>query len=369
MSLKDLEFIGHISAQESSEALAPIGRIVDHHYIKSHAIAQEYGGFDKALLAVNSAAPDSLVLAAYAAAVTDKIGFLVAQRPGFTSPTLAARQFATLDHLSNGRAAINVITGGDGGDLQRDGDFLSHDERYERTDEYLDIFRKVWTSSEPFDYDGKYYKVQDNLTAVKPLQKPHLPIYFSGASDAAVKVAARHADVYMMWGEPVADIRQRIAGVRAAAAAYGRADQIRYSLSLRPILGATEAEAWARADRILQAARERLARGKPRRNNGAKTNVGSDRLVEVASRGKVQDKRLWTEIAALTGAAGNSTSLVGTPEQVAEAVLDYYDAGVTTFLFRGFEPQRDAVEYGQLLLPRIRALVAGRQAQGSQRAA
>ena len=369
MSLKDLEFIGHISAQESSEALAPVGRIVDHHYIKSHSIAQEYGGFDKALLAVNSAAPDSLVLAAYAAAVTDKIGFLVAQRPGFTSPTLAARQFATLDHLSNGRAAINVITGGDGGDLQRDGDFLPHDERYARTDEYLDIFRKVWTSSEPFSYDGKFYKVEDNLTAVKPLQKPHVPIYFSGASDAAVRVAAKHADVYMMWGEPVADIRERIAGVRAAAAAYGRADQIRYSLSLRPILGATEAEAWARADRILQAARERLAQGRPRRNNGAKTNVGSDRLVEVASRGKVQDKRLWTEIAALTGAAGNSTSLVGTPEQVAEAVLDYYDAGVTTFLFRGFEPQRDAVEYGQLLLPRIRALVAEREAQRSQRAA
>ncbi|WP_437882070.1 LLM class flavin-dependent oxidoreductase [Pseudomonas sp. LRF_L74] len=355
-----LEFIGLIGPQEGSESQAPRGPIVDVEFVKAFAQAQEYGGFDKALLAVNTSAPDSMILASYVAALTDKLGLLVAHRPGFQAPTFAARQFATLDHLSGGRASINVITGGDSGDLQRDGDFLDKDARYARTEEYLDIFRKTWTSTEPFDHHGEHYRVEDNLTLVKPIQKPHVPIYFSGASDAAVEVAAKHADVYMMWGEPVEQIRERIAKVRKAAAKYGREKHIRFSLSLRPILGATEDEAWARAERILEDARAliNLRQSKRRDKNFGTSNAGSSRLVELASQRKVHDKRLWTEIAALTGAAGNSTSLVGTADQVAEAALDYYNVGVTTFLFRGFEQLRDAVEYGQDLLPRIRALVA-----------
>ncbi|ACO78376.1 alkanesulfonate monooxygenase [Azotobacter vinelandii CA] len=355
-----LEFIGFIGPQEASESLAARGPQVDREFIKAFAQAQEYGGFDKALLAVNTSVPDSLVLASYAAAHTERLGLLVAHRPGFQAPTFAARQFATLDQLSNGRAAINVITGGDSGDLQRDGELLADkDERYRRTDEYLDVFKKTWTSTEPFDHQGKYYQITDNLTQVKPVQKPHLPIFFSGASDAAVEVAAKHADVYMMWGEPVENIRERIAQVRKAAAKYGRDKHIRFSLSLRPILGATEEEAWARSQRILESATRLVNQqgGWRRFKEGAKSNVGAERLVDFSRQRPVHDKRLWTEIAALTGAAGNSTSLVGTPDQVAEAALDYYNVGVTTFLFRGFDPLRDAVEYGQELLPRIRKLV------------
>lgn len=203
--------------------------------------------------------------------------------------------------------------------------------------------------------------MEDNLTLVKPVGK--LPVYFSGASDAAVEVAARHADVYMMWGEPLEQVRERIAQVRKAAARYGREHHIRFSLSLRPILGATQEEAWARAERILADAQQRISirQGKRREKNFGKSNAGSERLVQLAAERKVHDTRLWTEIAALGGGAGNSTSLVGTPEQVAEAALAYYELGVSTFLFRGFEQLRDAVEYGQELIPRIRALVAQQQ--------
>jgi len=363
-----LEFIGFIGGNEQSESLSARGPIVDTTYIKTIARAQEYAGFDKVLIAVSSATPDSFALGAYAAAVTDTIGLLVAQRPGFTAPTLAARQLATLDQLSHGRASINVITGGDGGDLQKDGDWLEHDARYERTDEYLDVQRKVWTETTPFSYEGKHFRVKNNLTAVKPLQKPYIPIYFSGASDAAVKVAAKHADVYMMWGEPLAQIKERIAQVRAAAAEYGRENHIRFSLSVRPILGATEAEAWARAERILASAKALYEDSSIKQLRGVNTNVGSDRLIDAAKRAKVHDERLWTEIAGLTAAAGNSTALVGTPEQVAEAAFKYYELGVTTFLFRGFEPLRDIVEYGQELIPRVRERVAAHQ-QISQRKA
>ncbi|MBD1551256.1 LLM class flavin-dependent oxidoreductase [Pseudomonas typographi] len=353
-----LEFIGLVGPQESSESQAARGPLVDLPFIRAFAQAQEYGGFDQVLLAVHTSSPDSLILATHIAAVTDKLGLLVAHRPGFQAPTFAARQFATLDQLSGGRAAINVITGGDSGDLQRDGDYLDKDARYARTSEYLEVMKQVWTQTQPFAHHGEHYRVEDNLTRVKPVKG--IPLYISGASDAAVEVAARHADVYMMWGEPLAQVRERIAKVREAAAQYGREKHIRFSLSLRPILGATEEEAWARAERILEEARVNVAQrqGGRRDRNFGKSNAGSERLVALAGQRKVHDKRLWTEIAALTGAAGNSTSLVGTPEQVAEAVLEYYKLGVTTFLFRGFDQLRDAVEYGQYLLPEIRSQVA-----------
>ncbi len=346
-----LEFIGLVGAHEASESDAGNGQVVDLPFIKAFAQTQAYAGFDKVLLAVNTRAPDSMIIASYVAALTDKLGLLVAHRPGFQAPTFAARQFATLDQLSQGRAAINVITGGDSGDLQRDGDFLDKESRYARSGEYLEVMKQVWTSPQPFSFEGDFYQVRDNFTEVKPYQKPRVPIYFS---DAAVEVAARHADVYMMWGEPLEQVKERIAQVRAAAQKYGREDQIRFSLSLRPVLGTTDEEAWQRADHLLAQAQATIG-GKAIQPD---SNTGSQRLYQLATARKVYDSCLWTGIAALSGAAGNSTSLVGAPETVAEAALEYYKIGVTTFLFRGFDQLRDAADYGRLLLPKIRERVA-----------
>lgn len=354
-----LEFIGLVGAHEASESDPGNGQTVDLPFIKAFAQTQEYAGFDKVLLAVNSRAPDSMIIASYVAALTDKLGLLVAHRPGFQAPTFAARQFATLDQLSQGRAAINVITGGDSGDLQRDGDFLDKERRYARSGEYLAVMKQVWASQQPFSHKGAFYQVEDNLTEVKPWHKPRVPIYFSGASSAAVEVAAQHADVYMMWGEPLEQVKARIAEVRAAAKKVGREDQIRFSLSLRPILGATDEEAWQRADHLLAQAQANIG-GKAIQPD---SNAGSQRLYQLATARKVYDRCLWTGIAALSGAAGNSTSLVGSPQTVADAALEYYKLGITTFLFRGFDQLRDAAEYGRLLLPAIRARVAAYEAE------
>jgi len=195
---------------------------------------------------------------------------------------------------------------------------------------------------------------------VRPLQKPHLPIYFGGSSDIAIEVAGRHADVYAFWGETLDQARDTIARVRAAVVSAGRKpDSIRFSLSLRPVLGDTEAEAWDRARGILDTIRQlrgdAFGQGEPKPQS-----VGSRRLLEAAKGGAVRDKRLWTEVAAAVGAGANTTGLVGTPEQVAEALLDYHALGVTTFLIRGFDPIRDAAEYGRKLLPWVRAAVGHR---------
>jgi alkanesulfonate monooxygenase len=262
----------------------------------------------------------------------------------------------TLDHFTGGRVSLNIVTGGSDADLARDGDRSLKDDRYRRTDEFLDIMRAVFTSDTPFDYEGEFYQVKNAFSDVKPLQRPSIPIYFGGASGPAVPVGAKHADVYMFWGEPVADIKERMAAVRAAAPP-GRFPA--FSLSVRPILGQTEAEAWDKAHAYLE---QIVAhRGAPLSSAPA---AGSQRLLARAAEQDVFDDRLWMAIAAATGAGANTSALVGTPEQVADSLLRYYDAGVTSILIRGFEPLEDAREFGRELIPLVRDQVSRRERAG-----
>jgi alkanesulfonate monooxygenase len=356
-----VDFIGMISHRLASEVIAPRGPIFDHELIRDFAQAHERAGFDRILIGYYSNAPDGFLVAAHAAASTERLGLLLAHRPGFVAPTVAARKLATLDHLSRGRLALHCISGGSDVDQKKDGDYVGHDERYRRSDEYLEILKRIWTSETPVDHAGTFYRFEGALSDIRPLQQPHIPIYFGGASDAAVEVGAKHAETYMVWGEPLADVRAMIAQVRAAAARYGRTP--RFSVSVRPILGPTEEAAWARARGILEAIG--INRDVP---PVRPQSTGSQRLLDAAARGEVHDRCLWTPIAAATGARGNTTALVGTPETVAAALLDYYDAGATTLLIRGFDPLNDVVAWGEQLLPLVHAEVARRDHLAASRA-
>jgi alkanesulfonate monooxygenase len=364
--IMSVEFIGFIGAQNGSEIHPPSGPAIDLKHIEATARAHEDGGFDRALVAFGSSSPESQHIAAHAAALTTRLGLMIAHRPGFTAPTLAARQLATLDQLTGGRIAVHIITGGSDDEMARDGDHTTKDVRYARTDEYLEIVRQEWSSEKPFDYKGKFYEVKQAFGGVKPVVNNHLPIYFGGSSEEAIPVAGKHADIYALWGETQAQVREAISRVRTAAAKHGRT--VKFSLSLRPVLAATEEAAWARADDIVARTRAlREAAGLPISGH-APANAGSQRLLQAAGQGSRLDKRLWTGVAAITGAAGNSTGLVGTPEQVAEGLLDYYDLGVTTFLIRGFDPLEDAIAYGRDLIPLVRDLVAQREAEPARAA-
>ncbi len=354
MSLQIHGMIGH---RLSSEIIAPVGPVFDKDYIRAFAQAHEQAGFDRILVGYWSEQPDGFLVSALAGLATSRLGLLLAHRPGFVAPTLAARKLATLDALLDGRLALNVISGGSDAEQRKDGDFLDHDQRYARTDEFLEVVRKTWTAERPFDHEGRFYKVEKAYSAIKSEQQPHIPVFFSGASEAAIQVAGKHADVYMLWGESLANTRQLVERVRAEAAANGRT--IAFSLSFRPIVAETEEAAWAKAETILQQARERIARtGAP---EGKPQSAGAQRLREEAARGERLDRRLWTGIAGLVGGGQNSTALVGTPEQVADALLDYYDLGIEQFLIRGFDPLNDAIEYGRELIPTLRAKVAERE--------
>jgi alkanesulfonate monooxygenase len=175
-----VELIGMIATREQSETRPARGAVIDRHYVRTIALVHEKSGFDHVLVAQGSQSVDAFLVTSYAAAVTDKLGLLLAHRPGFVAPTLAARKLATLDHFSGGRVAVHIITGGADDEMRRDGDFLGKDGRYARTDEYLDIIRRIWTSDQPIDHHGAFYHVEQGFCEVKPLQKPHLPIYFGG---------------------------------------------------------------------------------------------------------------------------------------------------------------------------------------------
>ncbi|KAB8314841.1 LLM class flavin-dependent oxidoreductase [Tolypothrix campylonemoides VB511288] len=362
-----VEFIGMIGTRPASELNSPAvsltGGTVNPDYVRKFAKVHEDGGFDRVLVGYSSTGPDGFNVVSYAASVTERLKFLLAHRPGFVSPTLAARKLATLDHFTQGRIAVHIITGSSDAEQQRDGDWLDHDTRYRRTDEYLDIIRRVWTSAEPFDYEGEFYRLKNAFSDVKPLQKPYIPIYFGGASGAAVTVGAKHSNVYAFWGEPLAAIKQRIAEVKAAAPP---GKPLRFSVSLRPILGETEERAWERARYILSRIRQTRADAGLQLPVGVAARpqaIGSQRLLEFAQESEIHDKRLWTPVAAATGAYGNTTALVGTPEQVAESLVDYYEAGVTTLLIRGFEPVEDAIAYGRDVIPLVRLEVQRREQQ------
>lgn len=352
-----VKFIGYIGFNDNSEIHAANRlRVLDRDYVDAAARAQEEGGFDRVLIPFGSASPESQIVAAHAAAITSKLGFLVAHRPGFTQPTLAARQLATLDQLSGGRVAVHIITGGADDEMARDGDVDSHKAtRYQRTDEYLDVLRREWTEAQPFDHSGHFFQARGAFSAIKP---DNLPVFFGGSSPEAIEVAGRHADVYALWGETLAQVHDVVRTVRHAAARHGRHPG--FSLSLRPVIADTEEAAWKKADAIVEQVRAvREAAGLPTTGHRP-PNAGSLRLLETARSGR-RDTRLWTGVAALTGAAGNSTGLVGTPEQVADAMLEYYDIGIDHFLIRGFEPLADAIQYGRELLPLVLAKAAQRE--------
>lgn len=357
-----VEFVGMIGTRPASELDGPeadlIGGTIDPDFVRTFVKAHEDSGFDQVLIGYSSSSADGLGIASYCASVTDRIQFMVAHRPGFVAPTLAARKFATLDHFAKGRVTMNIITGGSDSEQHRDGDYEDKATRYRRTDEYLDIVNRVWTSDTPFDFKGEFYNVEAAFSEVKPYEDNHIPIFFGGASEDAVRVAARRADVYMMWGEPLANVKQRIDEVKAAAAAEGRPAP-RFSLSTRPIIAATEAAAWEKANRFLSRIRE--VRGQPAGGRWSGNEaVGSQRLLVAAAEKDLYDRNLWMPIAAATGAGGNTTALVGTPDQVAASLLDYYDLGINTLLIRGFNVLEDAVDYGREIIPLVRTEVAKR---------
>lgn len=324
------------------------GREVSLGYLRQIAQAADQLGYYGVLLPTGRSCEDSWVVASALVPTTERLRFLVAVRPGLQSPTVAARMTATLDRISNGRLLINVVTGGDPVENKGDGIFLPHDQRYEVTREFLDAYKRL-LSGENVELHGKHIRIEGGQLLFEPLQTPHPPLYFGGSSAAGIEVAAHSVDKYLTWGEPPAQVADKIATVRAAAENAGR--HLTFGIRLHVIVRETDEAAWAAADKLIEHLDDETIAA-AQRTFERMDSVGQRRMAELhgGRRDKLEvSPNLWAGVGLVRGGAG--TALVGGPETVAKRIREYMEAGVDTFIFSGYPHLEEAYRFGELVLP------------------
>jgi alkanesulfonate monooxygenase len=334
-------------------------RTNDIGYLASVAQAADSLGFDGVLLPTGGLNEDTIVVASALCALTRRLRFLVAVRPGLISPILAARITASLDRVSNGRASLNIVTGSGHADFE--GLPLSHAERYELTGEWLSVYRAAF-ESKPVTFQGRYVHVESGKNLLAPVQRPYPPIYFGGSSEAALAIAAQHVDVYLSWGEPPHLLAPKLDAVRTRAASLGRT--VRFGLRAHVIVRETEEQAWSEADRLIERlSDEQIARAQAA--FGASESEGQRRMAQLHG-GRREALRigrsLWAGVGLVRGGAG--TAFVGDPHYIAQAIQEYRDLGVDTFILSGYPHLEEAYRTAELLFP-----VLGLASPGFQTAA
>jgi alkanesulfonate monooxygenase len=327
-------------------------RSVDYDYLKQIAVAADTLGYDGVLLPTGRSCEDAWVTASSLIGATRRLKFLVAIRPGISSPGLSVRMASTFDRLSNGRLLINVVTGGDQAELEADGLRADHTERYEITDEFLRIWRASLAGEggdAGFDFEGKHLKVKGAKTLYPPVQKPYPPLYFGGSSGPAHDLAAEQVDVYLTWGEPPAAVAEKIADIRAKAEKHGR--KLKFGIRLHVIVRETNQAAWKAAEELIShvdddvIARAQAAFGKM-------DSEGQRRMA--ALHGGKRDKlevspNLWAGVGLVRGGAG--TALVGDPETVVARMQEYADLGIETFILSGYPHLEESYRFAELVFP------------------
>lgn len=283
-----IEFLGMGAGNDSTETSPATTAFFDPSYAATIARVHEDNNWDHVLFAYNSTTQDPSVHATWVAANTERIQLRLAHRPNVSHPTFAARSFLTLDHIAQGRLTVHFITGGSQADQAREGDYLAKDARYARTQEYMRIVRRAW-SGEPFDWNGEHYRFEDFASGLTPFNGKRPGISFGGSSEAAWSVGAAEADIYALFGEPLADAAAQQGQILSRAAALGRTEPLRWQIAFRPIVAATDELAWEKARSILGTFQSRRVAGEvidPVRHYASKPEAaGTQRLLAAAERG------------------------------------------------------------------------------------
>ena len=325
-------------------------RHVSLGYFSQIAKAADELGYFGVLLPTGRSCEESWVIASAMVPLTRRLRFLVAIRPGLTEPSFAARSAATLDRLSEGRLLVNVVTGGDPTELRGDGVFLDHAERYEVTDEFLTIWRGLMQGAK-VNFQGKHLRIEDGVLLYPPVSRPYPPLYFGGSSAAGNEVAARHVDVYLTWGEPPAQVAEKIANAKAIAARQGRT--LSFGIRLHVIVRETSAEAWRAAEDLISkldddtiaTAQKAFAR---------MDSVGQERMraLHGGRRENLEvSPNLWAGVGLVRGGAG--TALVGNPDEVAERMKEYMALGIDRFILSGYPHLEECYRFAELVFPKL----------------
>lgn len=326
-----------------------LGRSADFPYLKEVAQAVDRLGYEGVLLPTGQNCEESWVTATGLAAVTEQLKYLVALRPGVVLPAYAARQTAALDRLSRGRLLLNVVVGGNPTELAGDGVFTAHNDRYAQAAEFLTVWRRL-LAGETVDFDGKFYRVEAGRLDFPPVQTPYPPLYLGGSSEAGIDLTAEQIDTYLTWGEPVAQVKEKLDIVRARAAAKGRT--VRFGIRLHFIVRETEDEAWAAAEKLISKISDEQIAAAQARFTKQMDSVGQRRMAELhgGDRGKlVVGPNLWAGVGLVRGGAG--TSLVGTPRQIADRLAEYQEAGAELVIGSGYPHLEEAYRVAELLFP------------------
>ncbi len=330
--------------------LSDFGRAPSTAYLRDIGTTADRLGYDGMLIPTGASCLDPWVAAAALAPVTQRIKLLVALRTSLSGPTMAARQAASLDEALNGRLLLNVVPGGDPRELAADGAFFSHDGRYRNADEFLTVWKRLM-AGQTVDFHGEHVHVEGARNYHPGPKAPHPPLYFGGSSPAAHDLAGKYVDFYLTWGEPPEAVAEKIADVRARAAAHGRT--VRFCIRLHAIVRETEAEAWAAADRLIsRLTDDDIARAQA--NYASMDSVGQSRMA--ALHGGRRDRlevapNLWAGVGLVRGGAG--TALVGNPDTVVARMRAYQDLGIETFVMSGYPHLEEAIRFAELVFPRI----------------
>jgi alkanesulfonate monooxygenase len=324
----------------------PSGRPPSVSYLGQIARAAEDVGFEAALTPTGAWCDDAWLSTAMLSQVSERLRFLVAFRPGLTSPFLAAQMAGTFQNLTGGRLLLNVVTGGESHEQRMYGDFEDKDARYARCDEFLTVVRALWRG-ETVDFAGKHLRVEGARLGQVPDPVP--AIYFGGSSPAAGEVAARHADVYLTWGEPPDAVREKVEWIRTLAADEGR--EVRFGLRMHTITRDTSAEAWAEADRLLAGMPADAIR---RVQDGLRRSESEGQRRMLALNGGSKDDleihpNVWAGVGLVRGGAG--TAFVGSHEEVADRIEEYADLGIDEFVLSGYPHLEGAYWFGEGVLP------------------
>ncbi|MDD1608210.1 MAG: LLM class flavin-dependent oxidoreductase, partial [Methylococcaceae bacterium] len=259
----------------------------------------------------------------------------------------------------------NVVVGGDAKDLAADGIFQSHDDRYEYAEEFLQVWKELLAGDE-VNFQGDHIKIEAGRLLFPPVQKPHPPLYFGGSSPAAHNLAANQMDAYLSWGEPPAQVAEKIADVRERAAKKGRT--LKIGLRLHVIVRETDAEAWAAADDLIKHLDDE-AITKAQKAFKRSDSEGQRRMAELTGWGASRTREaleispnLWAGVGLVRGGAG--TALVGDPETVAARIKEYADLGIDTFVLSGYPHLEEAYRVAELLFPLL-PISAGKSKEGA----
>ncbi len=323
-------------------------RAVDYGYLQQIAQAADRLDYSGVLIPTGVTCEDPWIVASSLIPVTRHLKFLVAVRPGLTSPTVAARMTSSLDRLSGGRLLVNVVAGGDPVELAGDGLFHDHDSRYELTEEFLTIWKRLM-QGETVSYQGKHLRVEQAKLAFPPVQKPYPPLFIGASSPAGHRLTAQHIDYYLSWGEPLAAVAEKIRDVQAQAAEWGRT--VHFGLRIHIIVRETNEKAWCAAHELIRDVDD-TAIAQAQKAYARSDSEGQRRMSELhgGSRGHLEiAPNLWAGVGLVRGGAG--TALVGDPETVAIRLKEYAALGIDTFVVSGYPHLEEAYRVAELLFP------------------